>query len=741
MKCVKLNLDLISPSFANPLICKDGEVMEWFGMPRFEPADKDDKDSQEIIALLNFSDLGISLPAGSRLLAVHSPLSENGKSTFLIYLSASREIYFTPFSADGTKQLIGYVPRNIGSLQKVRTFKDLVVLIGKSGIAWLLYKSDDESYSLLPSLPEAPQVTFEMDDAYLFPYTALEGSDPVMEVEVDLHEYADLIDSVKIAGWLTAGNAEGIDYVVKDTIYEAVSERISKYVEDVRRAGFYLSPVACVAALGEALPGNRTISENNYAPPVARLISWNLHSVTLTLKIAFNLRPSRLSATFNLSQSQLKWLSLFPELCLYVSKEMKWWIADFSGKSSAPEVTGLTSYSNGEFSGLAFKFRAYAKSEIKSFLNRSNEYYICKSVELATLSGGTVILSVPDDESKTFVPDYTDFEPVIPTASCLTDEGVIIAQGNLLLTPMKENGVVYRFRNIISDGDIIEVVQSFVRGKGSNYSRHTLTVFSVDGIRQAESDNAGGYVNVKMLSKLSEDNRMRPGLSDYPISRTACIRSAVWFITPAGIEKLSSSSHRLLSGFPDGLKGEDVISMRYHRDSDTIILTTFYTGVWLYKVNEDEWCTAGEVPVGFYDTITDEMGDLLSVDENSHVSRLNIEYFSSDRGASDSFVENNFTEAMWTNVNMNGKCGLLTRPLKFGDIRLKKRISNLFTAVPTNYRIEGSDDMMTWHILSEGSSPRCSLHTAAYRFLRLRLIADKVYSGLLDRIGLTVILI
>lgn len=728
------------------LLAPDGEVEAFVNIPWLEEGEdsgssKPGKEETVVTYSLSREAVGENIPPfpeGSELLCVHHPPSGASESKMVIIRRKDGVLASRPSDSSLAPDRIGTLPRVIGTVRYLLPWRDLVTVVGTSGVVWLLYVDATRTYRLLTSLPEAPVVEFAADDAHIEGYTPFAGADPEMDVEVDLHDVQELIDAEAISDWLEKGHALRIDKIIKRRVYESVGRRIGVYEDDVRQAGMVLTPAACHAAFGGALPSAATIVASSYTPPSARLLSWSLAAATLKLRIAFSLRPQRLSATFSLTSLQLAWRAVLGSLDLYVAETPRWWLPNPAERASYPVVDSLTSLRSEESSGFAFRFRCRSRASLIAEAQAKSSFRLSLGIDVDSVTEGVAILPLPAGDSPLVCPDYTDFEPLQPDGGMLTDEGVVLWRDRRLLTPMKRNGVVYRHRNLISDSPILAACRSLTRGKGDEeLGRQTLTIFCRDGIRQVEADGKGGYRNVRFTAGITLDSSIASGYRINVTDRISNKGSATLFLSSHGIESLTAAgSHKQIIPFPAGVAGENVSGLMNDVASGALLIKMVDGTFRLWSSDDEEWFEISETKEVTTGKLMVFEGKILWIDEDGELVRVVVDR----RETVISAVSERNVSRVLPGVlpPMTGKCGILTRALKLGSPFGRKRIWGISTAVVASFRIEGSDDLTDWHLLAEGISPRRGLHTSRFRYHRIRLIADASLAPHLSRLSLVI---
>lgn len=744
MKKKTILLNFMPKSDDDDFTCRDGEVESYVAIPWLSEAEekKRDESTEKVTEiLLGLASTGITLPASAELLAVHSPVSASDGAKYYIYRLASGVLGFISSVSGSQSVTIGSMPRSLGTLYRTLPYGDMVTLICKSGIGWLVFDSFENSYQLLDSLPGAPEIIFEYDDAYLEGYTRMAGTDPEIEVNVDLHDLTDLIDSTAIADWLDNGHGLRVDEAVKCRVYESVAKATALCIEDVALAGMVLSPCGCVGAFSGALPTAVEVLGNGYSEASAKLLTWHLESTSLTLKVAFSLRPKQLSATFQLSALQKKWRPIFNSLSVYMSDSPRWWIPYPDDKLGLPVVTGYTSLGQTAGSGFAFRFRSRSKASLVSEVRDILKFRESSRVDISGVSSGTVLLAPPGKDRATYVPDYTDFLPVVPAGGCLTDEGVLLWSGRQLLTPMRENGVVYRYRDRICDSDIKGIIQGAGRKGTSAEGRHPLFVFCADGVRITEADGHGGYLNTRLISKVTVDMTVNPFAAMAPsYNRMTGFTSGVLFLSSYGLEHLSSSGTlKSLAAYPEGLDAGEVTKLFYCHEVRSVLLIMEDASVVAYDLEEERWRADIALPEGYVQHIIEDDSRLLLATDAASFSESSLVTATASL-AELTVVRKVKEEAEAGGPQMIvGRPGLLTRPLKFGMPFTRKRIVAIGGAAPADFTIEGSNNLKDWTVVSTGTLPRSGLHPCGHFFHRIRLIADSPHIPRLRTLSLTLL--
>lgn len=717
-----VNINFKGKTNSEEISCQDGEVAAHVGLSWLEQSGMSERKSAD--SKVNFQQKllhqGVVLAQNSELLAVHAPIS-TGKR-YLIYRKDLLTIGYREWKSEGINTPVGNFPRSIGKLIAAYPYGNFVTFIGSSGLAWLLYDVSSETYSLLTSLPEPPDVDFSLDDAYLEGYTQSVGLNPIMDVEVDLKDVADLIEAEALNAWFTHGHSSRVDEGIKRLVFESVGKRVAIYSEDVRNAGLFLMPVSCYAAFGTSLPSQRCIVTPPEEDIYAKLLSWNLSSKTLSLKLAFSLRPKQLSACFTLSALQLNWAAIFPTLNFYLSESPSWFSDGGSGSKTIPIVTGLFSLSPVD-NGFAFRFRTKNAGAINYYLNRNGGYKLSRSIVITGSTGGTILLFPPDSSGDTVVPDYRDFLPVKPAGAALTEEGIILWTNHEILSPVKENGLVYRYHNQVCNAKILGVVSSMGRRHTGKESRHPLFLLCNDGIRLLEEDGNGGYMNIRFISMIPLDNSRNPLYEGQNYKRFTTVGSNLWYLSSRGVETVTSAGTATSkASFPQDFDVTSISKIYYEHTSVCLIIVKDDTTHILYDIENDKWINSIENPVVMIQNPLESEGRLLGLDLTNEIV----------------IWENKRTEAVEmerlpieNEDGPNDFCGLITRALKLGDPYKRKRIRSLTPSIPAEYTIEGSDDLMGWRVLSRGVAPCKGLHMISCRYHRIRLIvtpdvADKL---------------
>lgn len=729
MKKKSINIALTPKTDDSELLCRDGEVEAFVNVPWLGNAENESGISGEgkIVRYSAVSGpVGINtepFPSGSVLLCIHRPMGDEN-SPMAIIRQPDAALASRRLGTSGAPDRIGILPRTLGSVRCLLPWRDIITVVGSTGVAWLLYDSSSQSYKLLTSLPEAPAISFDSDDAHLENYTQFAGADPEMDVEVDLHDVQDMVDADLISDWLDNGHGQRVDKIIKQRVFDSVGRRIGLFEDDVRQAGMILSPTACIAAFGSALPSEISVTADGYSPPSAKLLSWNLSGATLSLLISFSLRPQRLSATFTLSSLQLAWRKIFNSLDVYIADTPRWWIPAQAERTARPVVTGLTSLRPDDSSGFAFRFRCRSREALLAEARNMKEFRRSLKIDLTSISEGVTLLPLPPESAAAIRPDYTDFEPLRPAGAALTDEGVVIWEGRRLLTPMKENRVVYRHRNLISDSPILAACRSMTRSKGNEETgRHTLLLFCRDGIRQVEADGAGGYRNIRFLSGVTLYSSSSSGQEMDCHNHIAVYGSSMLFLSSRGLESISSSGNlKTMAPYPSGISGYEVENLLIDESSSTALLNLADGSIRFWSFDDEEWYGMDDTIEGLDPTPIPYENRNIQIDSDGNLSRLVIERKVTVE------VEEDAGRMMRSLPGalppMTGKCGIMTRALKFDAPFRRKRITSISSAVEASFRIEGSDDLTDWQLLAEGVSPRRSLHTAACRFFRIRLIVE-----------------
>lgn len=745
MKKKSMTIDFLRPSEMSDLTCRDGEIESFKRIPWLE-ANSSNPDSKNPSSTVNSKPASVevpvaslldsddSFPPGSKLLAIHTPECAT---------DVEMAIYITPQNTLGTRKLgqgnnsinIGFLPHELGSILSVECFGNLVTLVGNKGIAWLKYESATQSYSLLKKLPEAPNIEFSFDAAHLEGYTRMAGVIPEITVEVDLHEFEGCFDSDSLASWFAEGHGQRVDEAVRRCVYKNVAYSIRNYMAEVHDAGLFLTSVNVYAAFGKALPSDGSVVDSGYKPPYAKLLSWSVNSSTLTLRIAFSLSPMRLSATFKLSELQLAWREVFPELVVYTSSEIPWGAESLSEKSRELFVTGYTTLSDSEGQGFAFRFRSRSRSLLLAHSRIQCDYRKTISIDVRKVNSGVVEIPCFTSNAPVVMPCYTDFLPVQVDGGVTTDEGVLLWKDRYLLSPMKENGVVYRYRNRICDAHIVSVTQGGGSRHLSGVTRHPALVFCSDGVRKVNCDSRGGYENVQLVSREIMLDTV-PSIGECLITP---ISDGVAFVTSAGLRLMNLSGKISIPVKDISFSYSDIKWIRFDYSSQFVIAVTGAGEFILYDVLGKSWHIIDDFPINqtikpvFYN------GYLNFISNNFRLSRLVI-----NREVKTEVSTNPIPETSEETLkklkpdDLYGQCYLLTRPLKLGNAFVRKRIYAIDTAVNVEFTIEGSDDLQNWYLLSQGVAPRHGLHLPKFRFHRLSIRADEEKSDQIHRLNLTI---
>ncbi|MDE6010568.1 MAG: hypothetical protein K2F87_03865 [Muribaculaceae bacterium] len=722
-------IDFLRRSLKSDLTCRDGEVDTFRRIPWLEP-DSSNPDSNNPSASgtgktatkhfleLSFTayDGGIGFPPGSRLLTIHG----EGAAATAIYLQPNNAIGARRLTEDGIARNIAFLPSSIGELRGAYPFGQKITLVGTNGMAWLLKDPSTSSYTLLTSLPEAPDVEFALDPVHLAGYTHMAEGYPEMDVAVDLHDLADLYEVQSLTDWLGEGKGLRVDEAVCRRVYQSVARAVGEYAAAVRAGGFYLTAVGCVASFGGALPSATVVADGGYTAPYARLLSWSLHEHTLHLRISFSLRPLQLTATILLTGLQKKWRDIFPEIRLHVTSEIPWTLGGAVGTSDlSPFVNGYTSLgASGE--GFAFRFRAVSRASLLATARSMADFRTSGVVDITTMESSVLTLRPPSISAERYLPSYTDFLPVRPDGATLTDEGVILWRARTLLVPMPENGVVYRNRDEICDSEIMAVTQGGGRRPSEVGSRHPLFLFCSDGIRLLSSGSSGGYFNTRLISR----EVLRKGLV------TPCADGAV-FMSLAGLRMITfTGTLKKLSGdLPRIEASDDWVNLAYDAASGCVI--AFGETIYGYSIDDEEWLTVESTSLPSQVSAINPDGKIIFISPQSSLTIMKVSIGERVESMEESEISVSFSGSV--------KCSLLTRPMKLGDAFSRKRVVGIKTVIPVDFLLEGSDDLTDWRILASGTTPICSLYPIACRFHRLTLSVDEELSGHLHRIRLTML--
>lgn len=735
------------------LTCRDGEV-DFFSRVSWLESDSGSPDADNPAASstglsargkIEFIRQGAAVPPGSRLLALHCPCGNCGNEPHALCLLSNRGVGVRLRGEDDRFVNIGILPAAIGEIFGAFPYGDVVTIVGSDGLSWLLYDGEENCYRLLTSLPDAPSVNYSATAAQLDGYTRMAGNYPEMDVEVDLSRIADLTSADALSRWLDGGDISSMERSVTEMVYRSVGERVARYCAEARDAGMWLTPFRCVSAWGEALPSQPAIVDTGYQPPFARLVSWTFRGATLALHLEFSLRPHTVTATWQSTDQQRQWSQIFPRLRVYSSEEVSWMVpgAGAAGSSDSDiRVTGFTSLSGGE--GRAFRFASRPRTKVMALAREMSALRMSMDLAVSGTTGGISILGHPSASEPEYRPDYADFLPVTPDGASLSDEGVVIWSGRTLLLAMKENGVVYRYRNVICDSDLLFAAQANLNKSGIPSGRHALTIFCADGIRRVVSDGSGGYRNSRLISSTPSCGRA------YAITPGGIV-----FITRRGVElAVQGGNVKLLTDrFPLRESGgeippEDIWCIHYDHRSGNILASTD-EGMYVFDMTDKIWIVVSESPLTASMSLIGRNGLLYTIDNGSELVAIEMNVIKVDLSSVSASVVDAGGEKPWGQSPTAdaeydirsipaGKCMVRTRPLKLGDPFVRKKICGVYTVGAGEVSIEGSNDFAVWHKICKVPVPARGLHSEAFRFHRLTLLLPEEMSDTIGRIGVVI---
>lgn len=728
MKRKKYLIDFLRRSEMSDLTCRDGEVDSFDRISWLEP-ESDNPDSKnpgatskpvveyERVPVISCGEPGAGLPLGSSLLAVHTVRDESGSRELALYLQSNGALGFRPLYP-GVARNIGFLPASHGALKRALCFRNIVTLLCADGVAWLCYEPSLQSYRLLSSLPEAPEITATFDETTLDGYVTTAGQQPEMTLNVDLHDLTDLIDGEALSEWLNNGHSARVDEAIQSRVHEGIADRVNKYMAEVRDAGLFLKGTRVVASFGEAMPCNPVIVTGSYNPPYAKLLEWALRKSTLYLKVAFSLKPLRLTISYQLTDLQLQWRGTFSELTVFTTSETPWMIGSTGEKSGKPEVTGLYSLTSESVAGLGFRFGSRSRASVIGYTRSLADFRKSASVNLDNVTAGVLTVTKPSSTEKIFTPCYDDFLPVKATGGATTDSGVILFDGNTVLSPLASNCVVYRHREMISDGNLLAITQCGGKGNLANGKKHPLLAISTDGLRKLSSVADSGYEVTEILGK--------EPFPDSPLALTE-VDDGIAILTERGLEIVAFSGKKLVDvGMPDGLRNQEEIGWMVYDHASKSLLASIGNMVTIFDREGNRWHDSVSYPVSSIAPPVGCKGKLMVIGSDNTMRFLKIEY--------------DYTPAIPATFALaNGKCSLTTRALKFGTPFSRKRILSIDSAVEMEFVIEGSDDLLGWRKVASGVAPIKSIHVPRQRFFRLSITADEELSDHLHRICMTVL--
>ncbi len=726
-------IDLVRPSRRSDLTCRDGEVADFCNVEWLEP-DSGSPDSgnpdasapskgdvSKICEVGLIPENGVALPPGCRLLTLHRPDTSAGVR-HIIAMQANGALCWRRMDGTGSCRNIAIWPSRLGRLAGAWPWRGMVVLAGSEGLGWLVYDAVADDYRWLDSLPEAPAVSITAEAGILDGYVRMAGNMPDISVDVSLDGLEVTADGV--AAWLSAGDSNSVEESVRERIYEAVGGEIDLYMSAARCAGMWLAPCRMGAAFGTALPAQPQDCGIDYEPPYARVASWALRGSTLALGLEFSLRPVSLRVSYSYSIMQRAWTSVFPHLTFYLTPEQEWRTASDSRGNPVTRVISLTRLPAGT-SGTAFRFASCSRAAMAARL--ASVTAMRKSLDVVTqgVTGGIATLRHPDAAAGEWHPDFTDFLPVRAVGGALTDEGVLLYDGGTLLTPMKENGVVYRHRDRIADAPVLAATQATLRKGVAVESRHALYVFCADGIRQATSGGDGGYHNARLISRFVLASCV--GASRHTgAPLTAESESGIWFVADGRLCFLSLSgtvtSYGIDSVAADVEKGGIAVSRMLYDGRSASLLIATPQGRWIaFDTAGRTWHEVAGAPVSVGAEIMSDCGVLYTTgDAAASLCRLSVAWRQDDNGIDSEGYSETSVVGQSAGLSM-----MQTRPLKLGNPFGKKRICRVAVTAAAHVRVEGSDDMTEWICVAEGYSPLRGLHPEGFRFHRVTLMADE----------------
>lgn len=751
MKRKEIMIDLMRRSDRADLTCSDGEVESFVGVEWLEedsqlpdgknpdqPSGSTSSESSEWVWHAALHDEGIGFPPGSRLLALHRPPGDEERRMWCVVLQANGAIATRGMSAaDAVVNVAIWPESRLGQLRRAATSGNHILLLGSKGVAWMLFDPSESAYSLLESLPEAPQMEYSALPAHLEGYTRVAGNYPEITVEADLSRLQTVPGIEAVTAWLSQGDATAVGRDVKECVYEAVGQGIDRYMAEARSEGFFLMPVAVAGAFGTALPTAVEVIDTGYQPPYARLASWLLKGTTLQLKVEFSLRPVEVTCGYTLTSLQRQWRQLFQELRVCMGEEVEWRVMTDSYGRLTSRPVALTSLAVADGGGRAFRFSSRSRSEVIAIARNTGSLRVSASVVLTRVNSGLLTLRQPSPSGTAWTPDYTDFLPLHPDCMAATDEGVVLAQGSTVMVAMKENGVVYRYRTFVADSPILAICQASLRRGSASASRHSLYLFSRDGIRQLTSDGDGGYQNARLVSRTPLYTASSDGRDSERIAaRVAAASDGVIFMTRRGLQSLTlaGSVRDHSADAPAEASPANSDRLLYDHQADIAFICGADGTYALYDMQRSAWCTpqlegivAIREPLGFEGTV-------YMVDSLARLCRVTFERREVPIDTDDDKGSSSGGNAI---PPPPGQCRVVTRPMKLGNPFIGKRLIGVTTAIPMRLTIQGSDDLSDWITLYDGTSPIRGLHPCAFRYHRLILIAASSHSGHLHRLQLT----
>lgn len=718
-----ITIPLRLPSEAPDLTCADGEVesftnVEWLQAlldnQKVSSGSHESSDNSSANYSVTSLPLGINLSYGSRLLAIHSPQSLQGGRRYIVLLQNYALLAMKP-SGDG-QYLLADTYTFPGEIISTACFRDFILIAGKNGMLFIVYDGESDSYFIPAGRPKAPDVTFTMQPTILPDYVNSAGDRPQLNIAVDLPDPEE-ISSTMLSNWLDKGSATAVNATVKSYVFRAVGRAVANYITEARARNVFLAPVKCIATFDDHLP-SRPIAvgyPDSDNIPNAFLGSWAYHAGTLHLQLYFSLRPLELRASLNIDEDQQDWVSLFPTLKIYSTSETPL----FPQSPGNLEATALTPYTNpatGEMTGYSFRFPGYTEAEKTRMLQSREDFRLIAQYPIATAAASNVRVRCPSSSDPVYKPDYSDFNNCSPTSGIATDQGFILFGGTAGITEDGESfsnkplggsilssdtkyPFLLRYFNYVSDGEIMAITATSAARSAAATGRHPVNILSTDGIRQLQADGAGGYLNARLLSRLSVTSPL-----------TASYADTTYFFTSTGLHSISLSGTIKYLGAPK-LSTEESASFidsiaewdqMFVMGENEVLLLRGPGRTCLLDPAADRYRHLEEISLR---QIVDFDGTLFTLSPSGNLQEIELER----------------TVSPAAPATRTQTASILTRPLKFGAPFSGTRLRGVRSASSeVVLTLEGSQNLKDWIELGSGQGIIFPLHLPSIKFFRLR---------------------
>lgn len=529
-----------------------------------------------------------TLPPGARMLALHSPASLYPHYN-LIWLAADGRLMVWPdgrspaASTSGPGEVARWSESAMGALECARCHGEVVTLLGRERIAWLVRDAVTGAYSFRTVLPGKPVCTFGVEAVKLAPYVRAVGDMAEIEVEVGLSaSYGLTADGWY--DWIDRGVTSGVDTRLIAAVVEGIGEAVGRYLRAVADARLTVGPLRGFASHSGRLAGD--IQEiGDYAAPKLWISSTRIESGRIVLKLLLDAVPRRVYARLSVGADDRLWSDLFPEVHMSLSGSVGWWNTkgddmDFDHVQVSGPVWVSHTDGSGEVRSRGFAISSLSSADCASRLRLKDDFRVCLKVSASQEMQG--ISEVPLYRVGAIrLPDFSGHTRLKADGLAAHEDGFALWHGNRLLLSDPQCPVVYPYELEVGDTPIAAAFSSLSRRSLAGRGRSPLYIFSADGVREVEARDAGAGEVRYMVGKLIGRDVVDSS------GRVASTSDGVVFASVRGLMSLSSGGRiKRLSALP--VTADTVVEISEHY-AGGIVAVSDGNRLYVYDMIEDGW--------------------------------------------------------------------------------------------------------------------------------------------------------